>query len=368
MKLSGFRVESPALGVEVWEAGEFTLSLAQVVKYKLTSGQSVPAHLKPLVDRFEESRSLEEMAAPVAYRLADGSLRRIDRGLVSAASLMALVDFLADRYEPLAGGQLEHYLSRARAAGASRDAVRQELERFCQKERAYLRRRSRLRNNLQMGIEDSPILAPNDDDRSLSRLQTTAGTCVFTQSEHQLLCYDFEMKVGGRAVPRRAWALTAESRDEPVLFWDGSTMRAFRSIDRLPRNFLHRVDREGTSLWPLHALPVGAPELEPRFLLRVPPAEELGAAREKKPDHEVLSGAAFLFDSRAAVRLPSERTRLPFFDDPGIARFVLARTTRTGFYIPGGAPAEGAGEERAGCVLVGALPSVGIPELRSRMG
>ncbi|MBI5491259.1 MAG: hypothetical protein HY905_28270 [Deltaproteobacteria bacterium] len=353
MKLRGHLIHAVRPGVEVWEAGEFPLPLRLVLQHRLTCAPR-PVEVELPMNEPGAETPLQMRDAPVGYLTPEGETRRIGEGLVVSSSLPKLVDFLAEGYVPLADGQLERFLRRAKERGQGPESIRREIEDTLDHVRQpWLPPRLRLGQRTMGG---SPVLLFGRNEMPGVRLETDRGEAQFANGPQQVICHDFSVRVDGLRVPRRGWALLSHSPAEPVLFWDGSCMRSVASIAQLPPGFLEAVDRNGSVLAEVPELPVGAPELEPRFLLRVPPAAELARTRERRPAEPALRCAAFLFDSCSPVGLSPRGRRIPVVDDPRTARWVLGRTTRSGIYVPGAPPSPAPVDGRADCVLVGAVP------------
>jgi hypothetical protein len=286
--------------------------------------------------------------------MADGAERRFEQGLVVAAGHAAFTDFLADSYVPLADGQIEKYLRRAAAEKLPREAVCRTIEAMVEE----------IDFSTQVGGVDcsqssgSPLVVVRRRREAPGiRLETDAGPACFLKHQPQVLCYEYSVRLGRVRVPRRSYAIVTTCASEPVICWDGNRFSVVRSVDDLPQGFLGRVDCEGTALDDVYELPLGGPELQPQFLLRVPPQKVLVTLRERRPAEPTLRRAAFLFDSRAAVPLPRSARRLPFVDDPCVARYVLCRTTQGGVYVPGAAPSPEPVDGRDDRILIGALPA-----------
>jgi hypothetical protein len=300
------------------------------------------------------SGSLADLHGPVGFRTLDGTERRFERAIVVASNQSAFVEFLVDGYVPLADGQVEQYRRRAAAEKIARDEVRRTIEAMVEDSDFSTQALGRARASSW----GSPLLVClRRKDVPGVRLETDRGPASFINDQPQVLCYDHAVRLGGVKVPRRSYAIVTQHSSEPVICWDGCRFSVVRSTSELPPGFLARVDREGTAFDDLYQLPLGGPELEPQFLLRVPPQKVLSAARERRPREPALRRAAFLLDSRAAVPLPRSAGRLPFVDDPRVARYVLCRTTPAGVYVPGAAPSPEPVDGRDDRVLIAALPA-----------
>ena len=365
MKLRGFRPHRIVPGVEVWENDVFDVPLRRVLTGHLASvepGLVTGPNYAP--DQDEVLRcALGERQGPVGFRTAEGVERRVELGLVAGSSFLGMLDFLTTRYVPLASGPFEQLCQRAAAENLEGEAFRREAEKLLAQLQAppdeafgaALRRRRR-----DACWSDSPILFASAEELLPGlRVETAAGPGIFLTEEFQVLSREFTASWRGLAVPRRAWALLSKFPTEPVLYWDGERAGSVPKCDRLPAGFLAAMDAEGMALADSPAPCVGAPELEPRFVLRVPAEAELLAATEKISRDPAFRCAALLFDSRAAVALPRAGSAVPAIDDPGIARYVLCRTSPLGTYVPTASPSAVPASGRAGTVVIGALP--GLP-------
>ena len=276
MKLRGFRPHAVVPGVEVWENDVFEVPLRRVLAGHLVSVE--PARVTDPDDDPEADvvpdRSVGERQAPVGFRTPEGVERRFERGLVAGSSFIGMLDFLTTRYVPLADGPLEQLCRRAAAEKLEIEVFRREVEKLLAQmqvppdEVFDMARRHRRSAAWWCG---SPILSASVEDLLPGvRVETSAGPGIFLTEEFQVLSREFWASCRGMAVPRRAWALLSKFPSEPVVYWDGERAGCVPRHDRLPAGFLAAMDAEGSALADLPAPCVGAPELEPRFLLRVP--------------------------------------------------------------------------------------------------
>ena len=356
MKLRGYRPHAVADGVEVWECVPFEVPIKRVLDLQLVSAEGRPWVLHDGVANADIEPTTPECHGPVGYRRADGEECRFAEGLVVGTGFMGFVEFLVTRYVALADGPFEHLCCRAAAEKLTADAFRREVERLVNEfhsgwpgqPRRFRHRRS---------WSGSPILFFQGNDHLPGvRLETPTGQGVFLTTEHLVLSRDFEADCRGLSVPRRSWALVSKFPTEPVLCWDGERASCITRSHLARSGILGPMDRDGTALSDLPSPCVGAPELEPLFLLRVPPKAELEAVAERAPDEPILQTAAFLFDSRCAVPLPSADSAVPVVVDPAVARYVLARTTPFGAYVPTAPPSAILPAALPGTVQIGALP------------
>ncbi len=353
MKLRGYRARSVCDGVEVWECTTFELPIGLVLHEFIVSAEP-----RPWLDRDGtgdgDQTTIPERNGPVGYRDPDGEECRVDDGLVVGSSFLALVDFLSTRYVPLADGPIEQLCHRLRDEKLPLEGFRRELERLVNEFHAGWRGMPASRGS--RAWSGSPVLWQNDDRLPIKRLGTQAGPAVFPFTNHLVLSREFTVERAGLTVPRRAWVLVPKWKSEPALHWDGERAACLPRSHLRRSGFLEPFDRDGTSLMDLPSACVGAPELQPLFLLRVPSREQLERVVERAPAEPVLGAAAFLFDSRGAVPLPSVGVEVPVVTDPGVARYVLARTTPFGAYVPSAPPVATLPDCVEGSVRIGALP------------
>lgn len=354
MRIHGYRIHRAAAAVEVWEWSECDVPLAAVLQHHIVSSMPRPAYIRRRTAELYGYDSLADLQGPLGFRTSDGTDRKFDQAVVVASNQPAFVEFLADGYVPLADGQIEQYLRRAATEKIARDEIRRTIDAMVEQTEFSTR---------ALGIGrasswGSPLLLYlRRKDLPGARLETDGGPAAFINDQPQVLCYDYTVRLGGIRVPRRAYAIVSQCSREPVICWDAARFSVVRSTADLPPGFLARVDREGTALDDLYELSLGGPELEPQFLLRVPAQKVLNAARERRPREPAFRRGAFLFDSRSAVPLPRSPRRLPYVDDPRVARYILCRTTPGGVYVPGAAPSPEPVDGRDDRMLVGALPA-----------
>jgi hypothetical protein len=364
MKLRGFRPHEVVPGVEIWENDAFDVPLRRVLAAHLVSVE--PEQLLGTSDLTDSDLipdpPMGQRQGPVGFRTPEGVERRFEMGMVAGFSFSGMLDFLTTRYVPLADGPFEQLCRRAAADKLTVEVFRREVEKLLVQLQAghdepfSMTHRFRHRDSWS----GSPILFAGVEEMLPGlRVETSSGPGIFMTEEFQVLSREFVASCRGLAVPRRAWALLSKFPTEPVLYWDGERAGSVPKHDRLPAGFLAAMDAEGTSLADLPSPCVGAPELEPRFVLRVPSKAELLAATEKAPRDPALRCAALLFDSRAAVALPAAGSAAPVIDDPGIARYVLCRTSPLGTYVPTASPSAVPLGGHAGTVMIGTLP--GLP-------
>ncbi|MBI5489817.1 MAG: hypothetical protein HY905_20955 [Deltaproteobacteria bacterium] len=354
MRLVGYRPHAVTPGVELWEARTFHVPLQRVLERRLVSaeGRAWLDELHPH-DRGHE-RTLPEKHGPVGCRAADGTEKRFEQGLVVSSSFSALLEFLTTSYLPLADGQCERLCRRAAAEKTPHDAFRREMEQLVIRSQARWHP-SRLRRN-ESDASSPILLLGSAEDVPGDRFETSTGLGVFLVEDYLVLARDFVVAYRGLPVPRRAWAMISRHPTEPVLAWNGATVLYAPQTRLLPSGFLEELDRDGTSVADLPVPCIGAPELEVRFLLGVPPDDELAAVKEKLPREPALRCGAFLFDSRSAVALPPDSTMIPVVADLAQVRYVLSRTTPTGLYVPTAPPSPSPVAGKGGRVLLGALP------------
>ncbi len=353
MKLRGYRPRSVGDGVEVWECTTLELPVGLVLQEYIVSAEP-----RPWLDRDGpgdgDVATLPERNGPIGYRGPGGEECRVDEGLVVGFSFTALIDFLSTRYMPLAKGAIEHLCQRLLEEKLPLDKFRREVERLLNEMNDICRRMPPSRRSRDWF--DSPILFRDTERLAIKRLETEAGPAVFPNTDHVVLSREFTVDRRGVRIPRRAWVLVPKWRTEPVLHWDGERAACLPRSHLRRSAFLEPFDRDGTSLIDLPVACVGAPELQPLFLLRVPSKRQLETVAERPPDEPILRSASFLLDSRAAVPLPSAGADVPVVTDPGVARYVLARTTPFGAYVPSAPPSATFPDCAEGDVRIGALP------------
>jgi hypothetical protein len=361
MRLHGYRPHAVLDGVEVWESVPFEVPIKQVIRDCLVSAAVPPWTRGGAESDDDEPPPPGRRHGPIGYRRPDGGECRIAEGLVVASSPLSLIEFLRSRYVPLADGPIEE-LSR-RAAGREHptewfeDAFRRDAERLVSAHRANRSVVGRYGSRRGYAGPLSPVvLCDGEHEPPGVRIEAHDGPRILLTADHVVLSRESTATRRGLAIPRRAWALVSRYPTEPVLFWDGDRAGCV-SPGRFGRTALHEsLDRDGTSLSETPICCIGAPELEPLFLLRVPPADEFEAATERVPDDPAFRNACLLFDSRAAVPLPPDDADVPVVTDPGVARFLVTRTTPSGVYVPNAPSCRALPRELAGTVQVGALP------------
>ena len=170
-------------------------------------------------------------------------------------------------------------------------------------------------------------------------------------------------------MPRAAWVpLEPVPKVAKCRYWDGHRARPASALADVLPELMGRLESSGTSLRGATydaSANAGGPslhaDLEPRFLLRVPPHSGGSGTRERRPPRGPLRAAAVLIDSRCPVPLPPDGHGLPFVEDPAVARFVLLRTTSQGVYVPDAPPLSAPARFAPGSVLIGTLPSTRSP-------
>ncbi|MBI4574700.1 MAG: hypothetical protein HY722_00370 [Planctomycetes bacterium] len=354
MRLRGFRVVLERPFVEVWEEAE--------VEVELTLDRALALRVRSLDvaaegENEEDGDALARRVGPLAWRDPRGGELRESRGLVVGRRMSALVDFLAEHYEPRARGELECALRRLREGGASGELLRGRLEDLVRGSREERRRfRAAPREGPRL---DSPIVHHEDDsdfEHDWRRVELPDGCHVFpTAGPRFLLVHEHEVPVGPLAVPRASWAAVSTYHGEPVIHWDGRRMRHYTALEDLPAGFLEAVDREGRVGRGDFVVSLGAPELRARFVVDARALDLAAAARERRPRPAALARPAFLVGSRACVAL-EPGANLPVVREPGEVRHVLVRTGRRRFYVPTARPGREGLPRGLASVLLGVVP------------
>ena len=339
---------------EVWSRTEADFGLAEVVRRRLVGAG--PARPRLPV----EGTRLGWLSGPLAVRLPGGEIAEVPSGLFTAATTEALALALVRRYEPRMDRPVERELSEGRAAGLDEDQLADQVALALSSHEPRRAGRSwRPAPAVVLPHDDPREEDPWYDDRrdtlrlqwNVQRVERQDGPllCAATPPDKPLaLVRSFAVRVGGLDVPRCAFVLVLGGPEDPVVAWDGERMGLCQGIDWLPADLLEALDREGEARGRLGELPLGAPDLEPRFLVAVPPPETLEGVAERRPEGPAGREAALVWDSRAPVRLPPD---LPVVSDPAEVRYVLARLNRGCVYLPeqpGGLGPRGA---KAGCLV-----------------
>jgi hypothetical protein len=372
MKLLGFRIHKPWPRVEVWEWREFRLHLHYVLENCLVS--ALPRPIRTAGADFAEFDLfwLAARMGPLAFRMPNGTRRRLPLGQIVTTSICDCMDFLTTAYVPQGGRHVDLVLGRAARGDLPRAALLHELDVLFWDAPATLTPGDQDGDKVVLIAPDEfPILWHDPEageDVAAIRIDGMRGEALLAQGESQILTCDIDSTVGGRPVPRAAWVPIEPDEKTPSDYWDGHCTRPASSWESVDAGLRHNLEGKGTSLRDVvdHAYSGERPptfdgEIEPRFLLRVPPTALLDGAAEKRPDQRELRCAAVLVDSRCPVPLPDRGRGIPFVDDPGVARFVLSRTTADGVYVPAAPALSQPARFSPGSVLIGTLPKAVAP-------
>ncbi|MBI5489813.1 MAG: hypothetical protein HY905_20935 [Deltaproteobacteria bacterium] len=371
MKLSGFRVHQPWPRVEVWEWCEIRVELDTVVKHILVSVvPEAPSANRPRFD----AAWLAGRSKPVAFRMPYGETRSYPRAHIVTTSISDAEEFLVSAYIPQGDGTIDALLRQTAAEGAGPSAARSRLDEALWASPTTRTTGASARDGGQLVLfapSRFPLLwcSPDGRDRPPGfRHLAPEGEVVFDRGTRPLLTCDVEFSVHGRPVPRAAWVpLEPGPKVAKCGYWDGHRARPASALDDVPSELMGRLESSGTSLrGATHdsSANTGGPsfhaDLEPRFLLRVPPHSGGSGTRERRLPRGPLRAAAVLLDSRCPVPLPPAGHGLPFVEDPVVARFVLLRTTSQGAYVPDAPPLSAPARFAPGSVLVGTLPNAQV--------
>lgn len=362
MKLDGYKIISAGHGIEAWIHAEAEVPLDTVLRRRLASVAGDGRAQLMESGRWRRSgppRNRDAImlsSGPIAFMMPSGE-EISGQGVIIGDDEEALIDFLTERYRPVAEGEIECLIRRLRAERAPRRAVRAQLREALRPGRRSpglrMRHRSgpsspaaRLAYLRSMRTSPrstgSPVIADRDETDAFERIELPEGLHAFVAASSGIvLRCDVVVFVRGTAVPRTNFLHVAGDAEDPLLWWDGRAMRRLRSLAEAPEEVLAMIERTGNSVTDVPGAWAGAPELRPLFVMRIRPEvvrnlERTPRVENTPPPHPVLRNATFLFDTKTTVPLAGRDGSEPvIIDDDAAAVFVLERALRRGsIYLP----------------------------------
>ncbi len=358
MKLGGYVERGRAGGVRVLERQVLEVALEDVLARGLGSIDPLlprgAAALAPLRD--EEARvGGWNHPAPLRWRDATGALHEHE-GLLLYEAVGDCLAFLLERTEPTGDDPFSRLLTSVRADPGARleleslvihgQPLSQPWRRrqFVEAEAGTVRVPCVANHELRDWLLEAPLRAARGRTASAARGQIGLAPNAERYQRGPILHLVEELDVGGRAVPVGTSVLAIPEpgcggsvQDGPALVVERGRLRAIARLGDLERSLRRRLDARGR-VFRSPRCDVLPARLAARALVRLPaPAELEGVAPPRRAPgrRSPLARPARVLDSRDPIALTG---REPVLDDPRLAAWLLASTSR-GVYVPdGGAP------------------------------
>ena len=351
-QLVAFRLKVDHGDVQVWEQSTLRLPASSVLISDLVSwGESeLPT----------DEYGLEGIR-PARHALKSPAGSRPFHGFIVARKPAAIAPFLREHYDPQPGTALAGVLAGpVRAIG---DRVEAALS---GPELRYGRRHGRFRHAqgiTQGGEVLGLFVAQNRIPHGFARVHVRGVEWLALENDtNRVWRAPTTTRIGHHDIPGEVFVRLNGAREGTRTWFDGRRYGASDSTDTLPPGLRARLEASGTPVG--FAARHGAPlaDLEPLFLLKIPPSKHFKIPIANLPPvPPEARRAGFVLDSRAPIPLVDEAGNprsIPVIERPADVVSILARVGAGVHFVPHAEPADprDLAPPAAGSWRIGAIP------------